>query len=80
MTKTRYVIAMLIYVLGTLFACATAINAFVDSSPVAWAIGLAMGLAIWWIAAGIAIRMGVTPNEYAAWLRSWIVAPDQDRQ
>lgn len=80
MTKTRYAIAMLIYILGTLFACATVVNALIDSSPLDWVIGLAMGLAIWWIAAGIAIRMGVTPNEYAAWLRSWIVAPDHDRQ
>ncbi len=68
-TKTRHAIAMLICVVGTLFACATAVNALIDSSPLAWVIRLAMGLAIWWIAAGIAIRMGVTPNEYAAWLR-----------
>lgn len=79
-TKVRFATAMLIYVMGNLFACATAVNGFIDSSRIEWVLGPAMGLAIWWIAAGIAIRIGVTPIDYAAWLRSWIVAPDHDRQ
>jgi hypothetical protein len=80
MTGTRFAIAMLIYVLGTLLACATAVNGLTDSSPVEWVLGPAMGLGIWWIAAGIGVRLGATPREYAAWLRSCIVAPDHDHQ
>lgn len=78
MTKSRAVVARLIYVVGTLFGCATAVNGLSDASPVEWVVGPAIGLAIWWIAAGIASRMGVSPREFVAWAGASIATTGRD--
>lgn len=70
MTEQRVVLARSIYVAGFLLGSAVAMNGVTDRSSVEWVVGPAMGLAIWWIAAGIAIRMGVLPREFATWIGS----------
>jgi hypothetical protein len=80
MTEPRVWVARVIYVLGFVLASATAVNGLTDESPVEWVVGPAMGLAIWWIAAGIAIRIGVFPREFLMWVRSWIGLAERDRR
>lgn len=70
MAKLRVGAARSIYVLGFVLASVVAVEGLADRSPAEWVLGPAMGLAIWWIAAGIAIRMGVFPREFGRWVRS----------
>ncbi len=64
------VVARTVYLLGVVLGVATAVDGLTDSSPLEWVIGPAMGLAIWWIAAGIGVRLGVMPADFVLWLRS----------
>lgn len=79
MTERRVRVARLVYVAGFVLASATAINGLTDESPVEWVVGPLMGVAIWWIAAGIAIRVGVFPRDFRRWIRSWIGLEGRDR-
>lgn len=80
MTGPSVVIARVVYVLGLVLAAATAVNGLTDESPVEWVVGPAMAAAIWWIAAGVAIRIGLFPRDFFSWLGSLVGVAGRDRR
>ena len=80
MARPSVVIPIVIYALGLVLAFATAVNGLTDESPVEWIVGLAMAAAIWWIAAGVAIRIGLLPRDFFTWLGSFVGLAGRDRR
>ncbi len=64
----RRPVALLIYVLALIGA----LNGIVQGMSHGWfegAIGLVGALSLWWIATGFGVRLGVTPDDFAAWVK-----------
>lgn len=59
-------VALLTYSVGTLLAVYSLITGFTKDSPQEWLVGLGLALALWWITAGIALRLGVAPSEFGS--------------
>jgi hypothetical protein len=58
--------AWALYMAGGFFALKVAVSGLSDASLYAGIAGIAFAVATWWIAAGIAIRLGVTPDDFIA--------------
>lgn len=60
----KKVIAILVYTVGSVSAARSVIAGMVNESLVDWLIGIAYAIGIWWICAGIGIRLGTSPNDF----------------
>ena len=61
---SRSRIAYLLYVLGGGGAVAVAVTLANNGGVENVVVGIAMGAAVWWLAAGMAVRLGKTPRDF----------------
>jgi hypothetical protein len=61
----RRSIAFAAYVVGVVLIMKALVDGFTGDGAVDWFVGVVYALAAWWIAAGIGIRLGVTPRQFA---------------
>ena len=78
--KSRLAVA--VYLAGTLSLLAITIPAFASASFLGVVGALMYGFAVWWIAAGIGIRLGTKPEEFFRGLARTIgfVTDDVERE
>jgi hypothetical protein len=62
----KRMVAWGIYMLGALLALRALITGFVEDSLYWGFAGVTFAVAIWWIAVGFGVRLGVTPDEFVA--------------
>lgn len=61
--------AWAVYVLGTVLALKSVVSG-ASGDMIATFTGIAVGVVLWWIAAGVGIRLGVPPREFIASLKA----------
>jgi hypothetical protein len=64
-------VAWVFYVLGSILALRSVVAGLSgDRGVFDWVLGIAFGVAIWWIAVGFGVRLGMHPDEFIAAIKS----------
>ena len=63
-------VAFAFYVVGAVLAVRTLVAGLSAGDIGSWLFGIAFGLAIWWIAVGFGVRLGVDPDDFVASVKS----------
>ena len=59
-------VAWLFYVVGAVLALKSAVAGLAAGNLYGSFAGIAFGIAVWWIAVGFGVRLGVTPDDFIA--------------
>lgn len=66
----KRMLAWVIYVFGGVLALKSVVGGLTQDSLLGWFTGIAYGIALWWVAVGFGLRLGVTPSDFVASIKS----------